>query len=219
MAKFENKITDLPFASGVSRAQFKVETDVRVVDLAELSPERVSRQGEDLLIKLADGQWVRIDGFFSASGNASLLQTANGESFTAGMLLSMFPLLGADKKFAQANQDTLTDAIVSGHADTFAVARVKESAGDVKVVRSGSEIQLRPGDLVLDGDILVTGVNARANLEFFGNLSPGQMTVLGNGSIGPETRIRMSFGEADSANKGDGRAGLLCPWTRSCVPP
>ena len=136
MAKFENKITDLPFSSGVSSTQFGVEKGAPVLDLTELSPDQVSRQGDDLIIRLPDGQLMRIDGFFS--GNAFVLQTTGGGELTAGMLQSMFPLLGNVTKFAQASQNTQTDAGASTDADPVAVARVKESAGEVKVVRAGS---------------------------------------------------------------------------------
>ena len=201
MAQIKNKTGDFPFAlAGSSTGDDPASHGIKL-DAYSLSEGNLARDGNDLIVKLPDGQEVRHSGFFALPG-AVVQITGSQAEITAGMLESMFPFLNPGMHLAQASSGTLSDA--SGTAaigDGIAVARISTTTGNTYAVRGDKQIPLKPGDLVLDGDILITSNESSASIEFLRSDTGRVNQSLAGGNLGSNARIIITADRQSSENQ------------------
>ena len=130
-----------------------------------------SRIGQDLMLEGPGGAPVLVQEYFS-QGTPPLLTTEKGAEIWPELVQSLTgPLapgqIAQDSTGGRGTEPADLAQAASGGSE---IGKVTEQAGDVRVVRtSGVEEPLRLGDLVYQGDVLITTDGSSVGLTFIDN--------------------------------------------------
>lgn len=117
----------------------------------------ILRDGQDLILRDADGTEVTIDNYFNADPAPSLLSESGGQSLSP-QLVQAFVQHDGDIRMANAG------GIMS---DTSPIGEVTEVTGDAKIIRTdGTEEPVTLGTVVFEGDIVETEGSGAVNIGF-----------------------------------------------------
>src|SRR5258708_19981835 len=79
----------------------------------------------------------------------------------------------------------------TANADSFRVGQIKTVAGQAEIVRSGTRIAARVGDLLYEKDTIETGPDGSIGITFFDN------TVM---SSAPDSQLPLAHFKSNSSN-------------------
>lgn len=145
--------------------------------------EECRREGNDLLLKGADGQWVRLDAAWDVLAQA---QAVAGLDASLQSLLAQLRFEGFWVQVAQVG-NALPEAAAAG-PDTELIARLAPASEPAQVVRGGQTVTLQPGDGLLPGDVLQTSGSGQARLE----LLSAQGAVVGQVTAGANSKLSVA---------------------------
>ncbi|MBK3866680.1 hypothetical protein GFL09_03065, partial [Pseudomonas stutzeri] len=130
-------------------------------NFAGLDGGTLLRDGNNLIYTSANGETTVIPNFFN---DPKAVFTAPGSSvaLSSEILLANFPHLAA----APLPTSSGSDGSVAGSDAEIIVAHVREATGSIRLVRNNNETDLKPGDALLDGDIIDSNGDGKAKLEF-----------------------------------------------------
>ncbi|MDP3272577.1 hypothetical protein, partial [Limnobacter sp.] len=193
MALTNSSATSIALAGGT-----KTQPTAPVIDLTLQDSGSLSRQGDDLIIRLPNGV-TEVHANFFIDPDAVFTQPGSQTVFQAEMLVAAFNFLRPAVVLAQANlgtpgNPTLSDAgeratEIDGAA-VSKIAQVAEADGAARRVRGRVTEVVRPGDEVVDGDVLTNGGQATIQLVFARSLSNDAGDTPITGSMGPTSRVQ-----------------------------
>lgn len=191
-------LTNLAATSIALAEGSKTQSTAPVIDLAIQDSGSLSRQGADLIIRRPNGV-TEVHANFFIDPDAVFTQPGSLAVFPAEMLVAAFNFLQPAVVLAQATlgtpgNPTQSDAgesatVIDGTA-VSQIAQVAETDGAARRVRERATEVVKPGDEVLDGDLLTNGNETTIQLVFARSLSrdAGDMPI--SGSMGPTSRVQ-----------------------------
>lgn len=139
---------------GESSLQLPADLDFASADIV--------RDGQDLILRDADGTEVVINNYFNADPAPSLLSESGGQSLSPQLVQAFVQHDGAIR---MANAGT-------SMSDASPVGEVTEVTGEAKIIRNdGTEEKLTLGTPVFEGDIIETEGSGAVNIGFIDDSS------------------------------------------------